>query len=226
MQHSNFAMSVRDWRRGLPATLAQEAVNPDVTAATPDQLDGANEMGEIAQTGGGIVNWVINNLPGEMHLYDKARKLKYEYCGPGTRLKMRLARGDAGINELDRACKDHDVFYLNNRTAESRKEGDLLLAEAAAKVARDSNATNEEKEKANLVIAIMHGKQWLGAGAGAGAGSGEGGAGAGPSLISAIGSLLDYLLRRHGEETAKKKAAAAEREKKAAAEAKRPKWIK
>lgn len=49
--------------------------------------------------GGGIVDSAINSLPFEMHIPG------YQYCGPGTKLKKRLARGDPGINPLDKACK-------------------------------------------------------------------------------------------------------------------------
>ena len=31
--------------------------------------------------------------------------------GPGTHLKKRLARGDPGINRLDRIAKAHDIDY-------------------------------------------------------------------------------------------------------------------
>lgn len=48
----------------------------------------------------GVVNTLINKLPVELHL------LGYHYCGPGTRLKERLARGDLGINPWDQACKE------------------------------------------------------------------------------------------------------------------------
>ena len=35
----------------------------------------------------------------------------YQYMGPGTHLKKRLARGDPGINRLDRIAKAHDIDY-------------------------------------------------------------------------------------------------------------------
>ena len=213
---------------------------PEAIAAAPDAATAAAEEGgppespldlpDIIQHGAGVINWVINHLPGEVHLYDKARKMKYEYCGPGTRLAMRLARGDPGINELDVACKAHDIWYRDNRTAESRHEGDLKLAEAAARVARDPNATKDEQEKANLVVAIMHGKKWLGAGlsvqphssrrtfyggdaigaASSTLGDSEGGsssAGPGgiwPTIANAVGSLFNFFIRRKSELTSKK----------------------
>ena len=35
----------------------------------------------------------------------------YQYMGPGTKLKKRLARGDPGINRLDKIAKQHDIDY-------------------------------------------------------------------------------------------------------------------
>ena len=35
----------------------------------------------------------------------------YQYMGPGTHLKKRLARGDPGINQLDKVGKAHDIDY-------------------------------------------------------------------------------------------------------------------
>ena len=35
----------------------------------------------------------------------------YQYMGPGTHLKKRLARGDPGLNRLDRIAKAHDIDY-------------------------------------------------------------------------------------------------------------------
>ena len=47
--------------------------------------------------GKGLVNSIIDKLPVELHIPG------YQYCGPGTKLKERLARGDPGINPLDAA---------------------------------------------------------------------------------------------------------------------------
>jgi len=35
----------------------------------------------------------------------------YQYMGPGTHLKKQLARGDPGINRLDKIAKIHDMDY-------------------------------------------------------------------------------------------------------------------
>ena len=35
----------------------------------------------------------------------------YQFLGPGTKLKKRLARGDPGINRLDKITKQHNIDY-------------------------------------------------------------------------------------------------------------------
>ncbi|KAE9543755.1 hypothetical protein AGLY_002151 [Aphis glycines] len=52
-----------------------------------------------------FVNSLINSLRVEAHVSG------YQFCGPGTKLKKRLDRGDKGINPLDVACRDHDIVY-------------------------------------------------------------------------------------------------------------------
>ncbi|KAJ8969746.1 hypothetical protein NQ317_009580 [Molorchus minor] len=96
--------------------------------------------------GRGVVNSLINKLPFELHLP------KYEFCGPGTRLHKRLARGDQGINPLDKACREHDIAYnirqteLEQRAWERVKSKDAKLGEKAAAWA----ITNAMKVKRKL----------------------------------------------------------------------------
>ena len=52
----------------------------------------------------GFLNKLIDKLPVELHLPGG-----YEFCGPGTRLKKRLALGQVGINPLDSVCRIHDI---------------------------------------------------------------------------------------------------------------------
>ena len=78
--------------------------------------------------GRGLLNKVINNLPFESHLPG------YQYCGLGTKLAKRLARGDPEINPLDTACKEHDIAYSKTReNVEARNVDDRILAEKAGK---------------------------------------------------------------------------------------------
>lgn len=100
--------------------------------------------------GAGIVNSLINNLPFELHIPG------YNYCGPGTKLDKRLSRGDTGINELDEACKQHDIAYANNPSSlEIRHKADLELAAAAEKRFRDSNARFGERLAGLAINKIM-----------------------------------------------------------------------
>ena len=44
----------------------------------------------------------------------------YQYMGPGTKLKKRLARGDPGINRLDRLAKQHDIDYSRAKNLQDK----------------------------------------------------------------------------------------------------------
>ncbi|KAK4883175.1 hypothetical protein RN001_006494 [Aquatica leii] len=70
--------------------------------------------------GKGLINSVIDKLPVELHIPG------YNFCGPGTKLTKRLARGHRGINKLDEACKEHDIAYNNYKNIESRHKADVL----------------------------------------------------------------------------------------------------
>lgn len=66
------------------------------------------------KTGNGHLDKIINKLPLEMHLPG------YKFCGPGTKLKRRLARGEKGVNMLDEACKEHDIQYDMHENGDER----------------------------------------------------------------------------------------------------------
>lgn len=109
--------------------------------------------------GKGLVNRLINKLPVELHLPG------YQYCGPGTKLAERLARGDPGINPLDAACKEHDIAYSKNReNIEARHAADKVLAERAWKRVFARDASVGEKAAAWSVTNIMKAKRKLGMG--------------------------------------------------------------
>jgi len=88
----------------------------------------------IKDGGGGLLNSMINALLFELHI------LGYQFRGPGTRLRERLARGDQGINSLDAACREHDIAYSRSNDLTERQVADRILAEKARRriVARDS----------------------------------------------------------------------------------------
>jgi hypothetical protein len=96
--------------------------------------------------GKGLLNKMINKLPVELHLPG------YNYCGPGTKLQKRLARGDVGINSLDEACKNHDMAYDAESNLNHRHIADKKLATEALKVMK-SRAPNFKEKLAALAVA-------------------------------------------------------------------------
>lgn len=108
--------------------------------------------------GEGVVNTLINKLPIELHLPG------YQYCGPGTRLKKRLARGDPGINPLDRACKQHDISYSLHKDIGERHKADKVLEDSAWERVRAKDAAFGEKSAAWMVTNMMKAKRRLGMG--------------------------------------------------------------
>lgn len=66
----------------------------------------------------------------------------YSYCGPNTDLEIRLARGEPGVNDLDCACKEHDIAYAESRALKMRYNADkiLILKAIGRVIAKDSRA--------------------------------------------------------------------------------------
>lgn len=109
--------------------------------------------------GSGILNSLINKLPVELHLPG------YQYCGPGTKLIKRLARGDPGKNPLDAACKQHDIAYSKNReNLAARHLADKALAEQAWQRVTSRDASIGERASAWAVTNMMKAKVKLGLG--------------------------------------------------------------
>lgn len=110
-------------------------------------------------TGSGLVNTLINKLPFELHIPG------YQFCGPGTKLKERLARGDQGINPLDAACRKHDIAYSQNKNNLNRRhQADYELEQRAWERVKSEDASTSEKAAAWLVTNIMKTKQRFGMG--------------------------------------------------------------
>lgn len=109
--------------------------------------------------GHGFLNKLINKLPVELHIPG------YNFCGPGTKLAKRLARGDRGINALDDACMAHDIIYAQNRENLSvRHEADKVLAKKAVERITAKDSDLGEKAAAIAVAGVMKVKRKLGMG--------------------------------------------------------------
>lgn len=108
--------------------------------------------------GKGLINSIINKLPFEAHIPG------YQYCGPGTNLEKRLKRNDPGINELDRACKAHDIAYSQTNDVAERNQADKVLAKKAWERVKSKDAKLSEKAAALSVAGIMKAKSKMGMG--------------------------------------------------------------
>jgi hypothetical protein len=128
--------------------------------------------------GKGIVNSLLNKIPiPELHLSlpidVKSENIedgsfnntgKYSYCGPGTKLNKRLIEGYKGVNDLDKACLQHDLAYDKNKDTKNRNIADNELAREANRLANDTNQPDYVRKDARRVAALMSTKSWLGMG--------------------------------------------------------------
>lgn len=120
---------------------------------------GRGIAGSVLGAVGSVINRAVDALPFELHLPGG-----YRYCGPGTRLRERLARGDKGINGLDEACKIHDIAYSRYKDTPSRAKADKELAERAWTRFKASDSSIGEKAAAWAVTTAMKAKSKFGGG--------------------------------------------------------------
>lgn len=90
-------------------------------------------------------------------------KKTYSYAGPFTRLDKRLNEGYVGVNDLDKAAREHDIAYSKYKDTETRHEHDNILAEKAVNIAANSVDLQERKD-AQYVAGVMAAKQRFGLG--------------------------------------------------------------
>jgi Phospholipase A2-like domain len=102
--------------------------------------------------GGGWITDALSKIPAELHIPG------YNFCGPNTKLKERLALGQRGINPLDEACRQHDILYSKTNNKEEIAEADKILADRAWSRFKDSSTPTGEKLAAMLVTGAMKAK--------------------------------------------------------------------
>lgn len=97
----------------------------------------------------GFIDRFIEKLP-EIHIKG------YSYCGPNTDLEIRLARDEPGVNDLDCACKEHDIAYAESRALKMRYNADkILILKAIGRVfAKDSHVG--ERFSALIVSSLIY----------------------------------------------------------------------
>jgi len=71
----------------------------------------------------------------------------YQYMGPGTKLKKRLARGDPGINRLDRLAKQHDIDYSRAKNLQDKWKADTKMIQAIDNLPRRKTTTERIVKK-------------------------------------------------------------------------------
>lgn len=114
------------------------------------------KTGVKRRIGRGFLNKIIDKLPFEAHLPG------LNFCGPGTKLEERLARGDRGVNQLDEFCKLHDISYAQSTDTEHRRKADKDLAERAWQRFKDPGSSLGEKAASWIVTTAMKAKSKLG----------------------------------------------------------------
>lgn len=149
-----------------------------ITRENKEYLNSLKSYLAADKTGSGLFNTMLRKLPlPEMHLKLPSevqseqvsngsfnKKQTYSYCGPGTKVQQRLQEGYKGVNSLDKACREHDIFYSQHSKTKDRNISDDILAKRAAEIALDPNESEYVKNDAKLVGAIMSGKSWAGLG--------------------------------------------------------------
>ncbi|EFN83542.1 hypothetical protein EAI_13289, partial [Harpegnathos saltator] len=75
---------------------------------------------------------------------------EYQFCGPGTRLAKRLARGNQGINSLDAVYREHDspIAYSRSNNLANWQAADEILAVKARKRITSKDSTLGERAAA------------------------------------------------------------------------------
>ena len=79
----------------------------------------------------------------------------YQYMGPGTHLKKRLARGDPGINRLDKIAKIHDIDYSRAKNLRDKWKADEKMIKAI------TNLPGKQTMTEKIVKKIMQAKKAL-----------------------------------------------------------------
>ena len=98
--------------------------------------------------------------PGEKHVPG------YNYCGPGTRLDIRLDSndnpnpGEEPINAIDEACQIHDIAYRAG-DLQQRHLADVRLIHAINAI---PDKTLRQKIASAIISAVMKGKLVFGSG--------------------------------------------------------------
>ena len=76
-------------------------------------------------------------------------------------MQERLKRGDRGVNQLDEACRTHDIAYATSKDIESRHQADKVLRDQALLRVSAKDSSIGERIAALGIAGIMHSKRKL-----------------------------------------------------------------
>lgn len=93
-----------------------------------------------------------DGFAGEKHMITP-KGVSYSFCGPGTAIFRRIDRGDPGINDLDRLCKQHDIDYVTAKTVADVEKADKKLI-------NNIDKTNVNWASRKIVKTLMRAKQF------------------------------------------------------------------
>ena len=116
---------------------------------------------------GGDIQKFMSKLPGTPWAKYKGEKHipKYQYCGPNTRLDIRLDKmgkpraGEKPFNRVDAACLKHDLAYSKHKDVRGRQKADIELIHDLNEI---KNASFGERFGRGLIKTGMKGKIMLG----------------------------------------------------------------
>ena len=87
---------------------------------------------------------------------DETHIPNFNFCGPGTRLKERLERGDKPVNATDEVCMQHDKDYSTSKTPQDKRRADEKALAAWLALRGKSNTRGSE-----LVTKVFQSKRLL-----------------------------------------------------------------
>ena len=97
----------------------------------------------------------INTLyPGEFHGILKLPDGRYasaEYMGPGTRVDIRVPRGDKGLTPIDTESMAHDIRYNLSSTPEAIRAADNKFNEVIDRLRKEGKEDEFNLKQAELI---------------------------------------------------------------------------
>lgn len=95
-----------------------------------------------------------NLMKGEKHGLLKLKSGSYSranFMGPGTRLDVRIPRGDKGLTPVDKISKAHDLRYSLAKTEQDTKNADTKMIADVKKVSQAGADSSFNTAQANLI---------------------------------------------------------------------------